>query len=91
MKKMIKLVHYSKDPDFALNESESAKRFDAGCYFYLAGKEVEWSDRNPFYFLAPEGIVEQVQSFEPGEFGNKNEVVEVIVRPKNLKLLVPIY
>lgn len=84
----MELVHYSKTTDFVPRATESVSGFGKGCFFYPIDAALEWTDRTPFYFEAPDAIVEEVQRFEPGEVGNDNLVIEVFVRARNLKRLV---
>ncbi len=86
----MRLVHYSKQDDFSLAAIDTAGEGE-GCFFYPDGNHIEWHNRTPSYWLAPDEIIEEVQRFEAGEFDNENEVIEVFIRAENFDKLVEVY
>ena len=86
------LVHYSDAAYLELEEKIHGGADEPGCFFYPAGKESEGWNRTRHEFYIPDEIaakvVEEVQTFHPGEVSNDNEIVEVFVAAENFKHLV---
>jgi len=87
----------SESKDFVPVDCETVPGF-RGCFFYLDPESEDelneyirgWYNRYPSYWEAPDEIVEIVQSFDPGEVGNRYEVVELFIKSENLYLVQPI-
>ena len=72
------LVHYtSKRPDELPECGYVPSGMDeAGMMFYVQGNEIEWTDRTPTYWMAPDNVVKVVQDFDDG-------VVEVFIAERD--------
>lgn len=82
------LIHYSVDPNFKPCKKQPGGADQKGCFFYPEGKEVEWTNRYRTVWYAPDDLpVTEVNQFDAGEVGNENEVIELFVEAKFLRLL----
>ena len=86
----MKLVHYSKNDAFRPKGRDNITDQGKRRFFYPVGNHVEWQNRTPSYWIAPDEIVIEVQRFDAGEFDNENEVIEVFVKAKDLKKLTEV-
>lgn len=90
---MMKLIHYSKDVNFSLEEKQPGGADKPGAFFYPEGNECEWGDRTRQEFYVDdnvaEKIVETVQEFEAGYFdiNPDHDIIEVFVAAENFKYL----
>ena len=84
----MKLVHYSKDEEFAPENRKPSGAAQSGCYFYPEGKEQQWTNRHRTTWTAPDDIPVIVENeFDAGEFGNETEVTELFISAEHLHLL----
>ena len=90
----MKCVHYSNEFDFSLDPARCAQGLDdfgPGIFVYPEDKKLIWNDRTEHLFECPENVPEFVQSFEPGEAGNENEIAEFFIPATKFDRLKQIY